>query len=146
MNVTVQEYGKIVDMTSPKSNTLKNCVLAFCSGGLICVGAEFIANLIENNLKMPQKDALSMVSLILIVLASLLTGLNVFDDIARFAGAGTLVPITGFSNALTAPALEYKSEGFVSGLATKIFSIAGPVLVYGIVASAIYGIIYYLFI
>lgn len=125
------------EATSP---LLKNCVMAFLFGGTLCAVAEALI-LTASAAGMPDKDARLCASLALIAISVLLTGLNVYDDIARHAGAGTLVPITGFANAMASPAMEFKAEGLVLGMAAKLFSIAGPVLVYGISASVVYGLI-----
>ena len=133
----------MIDRHAPKSKSLKNCLLAFLVGGAICA----LGQLIRNGWDLaglPEDACGTMTSVSLIFLAALLTGLSVYDDIASHAGAGTLVPITGFSNAITAPAVEFKTEGFVTGLAVKMFTIAGPVLVYGISASVVFGVIYWL--
>ncbi|MCI9414280.1 MAG: stage V sporulation protein AC [Clostridiales bacterium] len=125
---------------SPKSPVLKNCILAFLVGGLLCVVGEVISQLAVGG-GIDQKTARFLGSLTLIVLSAVLTGFNVYDDIAKHAGAGTLVPITGFANAVVSPAIEFKSEGLVLGLGAKMFTIAGPVLVYGITTSIAYGIV-----
>lgn len=138
-----EEYAGLVQLYAPKSKSLKNCLLAFAVGGLICA----LGQLIRSGWEMAglSEDACgTLTSVSLIFLAALLTGLSVYDDIAKHAGAGTLVPITGFSNSITAPAVEFKTEGFVTGLAVKMFTIAGPVLVYGISASVVFGVIYWL--
>ncbi len=128
---------------SPKSPVLLNCVKAFLIGGLICTIAEVIVELLSGN-GMELKDARLVGSLSLIFLSVVLTGLTVYDKIAKHAGAGTLVPITGFANSIVASAIEFKSEGLVLGLGAKMFTIAGPVLVYGITASIVYGLILYI--
>ena len=138
-----QEYSALIDRHAPKSKSLKNCLLAFLVGGAICALGQLIRNGWESA-GLPEDACGTLTSVSLIFLAALLTGLSVYDDIARHAGAGTLVPITGFSNAITAPAVEFKTEGFVTGLAVKMFTIAGPVLVYGISASVVFGVIYWL--
>ena len=122
------------------SPIVKDCLWAFCVGGLICTIGQALSTLYQN-WGASKEDAGTWVSVTLVFAASLLTGLGVFDDIAKRAGAGTLVPITGFSNAMVSPALEFKSEGFITGTAVKLFTIAGPVLVFGISASVIYGVI-----
>ena len=140
MEVTGQEYRKMSDKISPKTPVLTNCLKAFLIGGLICAIGQVITLLFAaGNLDM--KDSRFMGSFFLIAAAAILTALDVFDGIAKHAGAGTIVPITGFANSIVSPAIEFKSEGLVLGLAAKMFSIAGPVLVYGITASVIYGII-----
>lgn len=137
-----KEYKKYVEKRASKSPILKNCIFAFITGGIICVIGELLKNLYMN-LGMDKLDASSLVSVTLIFIAILLTGIGVFDDIARFAGAGTLVPITGFANAVASPAIDTKSEGFIFGVGAKIFTIAGPVILFGTLSGAIYGVIYY---
>lgn len=141
MEVTSQEYRQMNKRVTPKSPVLLNCLKAFLIGGLICTIAEVVVELLMNMAGMEEKQARLIGSISLIFLSILLTGLNVYDNIAKHAGAGTLVPITGFANAVAAPAIEFKSEGLVLGLAAKMFTIAGPVLVYGITASILYGLI-----
>ena len=140
MEMTNKEYNDYVKAKAKPSPILKDCLWAFCVGGLICTVGQALNGLYQN-WGISKEDAGTWVSVTLVFLASLLTGLGVFDDIARRAGAGTLVPITGFSNAMVSPALEFKSEGFVTGTAVKLFTIAGPVLVFGISASVVYGVI-----
>ena len=142
MDMTNQEYNQYVSAKAKPSPIVKDMVWAFCVGGAICAGGQMLSNLYQS-WGASKEDAGTWVSITLIFLASLLTGLGVFDDIAKRAGAGTLVPITGFSNSMVSPALEFKSEGFITGTAVKLFTIAGPVLVYGISASVVYGIILY---
>lgn len=142
--VTKQEYSKMVSATSQPSPIVKDVTLAFLVGGGICV----LGQLLLTGYKMTDLDlqsAKTMVSVTLIFLSAVLTGFGVFDRIAKFAGAGTLVPITGFANSIVSPAIEYKTEGQILGLGAKMFTIAGPVLVYGISASAIYGVILWIF-
>ena len=139
--VTKQEYSKMVDAASRPSPIVKDVSLAFLVGGGICV----LGQLLLTGYKMTDLDlqsAKTMVSVTLIFLAAVLTGFGVFDRIAKFAGAGTLVPITGFANSIVSPAIEYKTEGFILGLGAKMFTIAGPVIVYGMVASVVYGILF----
>ena len=140
MDMTNEEYNRYVMSKAKPSPIVKDCLWAFCVGGGICAAGQALSNLYQK-LGVSKEDAGAWVSVTLVFLASLLTGLGVFDDIAKRAGAGTLVPITGFSNAMVSPALEFKSEGFITGTAVKLFTIAGPVLVYGISASVVYGII-----
>ena len=135
-----KEYGKYVNSKSEPSPLGKNLVWAFLVGGLICTAGQGLLNLYKNAGLSPE-DAGSAVSMTLIFAAALLTGLGIFDKLAKRAGAGTLVPITGFANAMVSPAMEFKSEGFVTGVAAKMFQIAGPVIVFGISASIIYGIL-----
>ena len=141
--MTEKEYDKLVQSLAPKSPMWKDCLNAFWIGGLICALGQLIMNgyLALNMAKM---DASCATSMTLVALSALLTGLSVYDDIAKHAGAGTLVPITGFSNAVSAPAVEFKTEGFILGVGAKMFSIAGPVIVYGVSASVVYGIVYWI--
>lgn len=141
--MTDQEYLKYVQKKTPNSPLMKDIFRAFIVGGGICV----IGQLIMNGYAALgfDKDGASMgTSVTLIFLSALLTGLGVYDKLAKFAGAGSIVPITGFSNAMVSPAMEFKSEGMVTGLAVKLFTIAGPVLVYGITASVFAGAVYYI--
>ena len=140
MEVTGQEYRQMSETVSPKSPVIANCAKAFVIGGLICAAAQMIVALLLNA-GIPLKEARMAASVSLIGASAILTAFNVYDNIAKHAGAGTLVPITGFANAIVAPAIEFKSEGLVTGLAVKMFSIAGPVLVYGITSSILYGLI-----
>ena len=141
MDMTNTDYGKYVNSKSQSSPCWKNCLCAFCVGGLICTLGQGLLNLYKNYFALEQDDAAAAVSVTLILLSAILTGLGIFDKIAKHAGAGTLVPITGFANAVVSPALEFKSEGLVMGVAAKMFVIAGPVLVFGISASVVYGLI-----
>lgn len=141
--MTEREYGKLVSDMAPKSPMWKDCINAFWIGGLICVLGQIALNG-YGALGLDKKDAATATCMSLIALSALLTGLSVYDDIAKFAGAGTLVPITGFANAIAAPAVEFKTEGFVLGVAAKMFTIAGPVIVYGVTASVLYGLIYWI--
>ena len=141
--MTQKEYGKMVQDMAPKSPMGKDCVFAFVIGGLICT----LGQLIQNGytaLGLGETDAGTATSMTLIALSALLTGLSLYDNIAKFAGAGTLVPITGFANSIAAPAVEYKTEGFILGVGAKIFTIAGPVILYGVSASVVYGLIYWI--
>lgn len=140
MKMTNQEYNKYVERKAKPSPLWKDLCWAFCVGGAICAGGQGLTNLYQY-LGATTEDAGTWASITLIFLAAFLTGLGLFDDIAKHAGAGTLVPITGFSNAMASPALEFKSEGLVLGTGAKLFTVAGPVLVYGISASILYGII-----
>ena len=141
--MTDKEYEKLVDSMSPKSPMGRDCFNAFWIGGLICVVGQVFINL-YTRWGMEQQDASTAASMTLVALSALLTGLSLYDDIAKHAGAGTLVPITGFANAIAAPAVEFKTEGMVLGVGGKMFQIAGPVIVYGVSASVIYGFIYWL--
>ena len=124
----------------PRSHVGRNCLWAFVVGGLICCLGEMLLNL-YGGLGLEQQDAATAESITLVFLGAVLTGLGIYDDIAKFAGAGTLVPITGFANSVAAPALEFKTEGLVTGTAAKMFVIAGPVIVFGVGSSVIYGLI-----
>ena len=143
MSMTEREYKKIVDELSPKSPMWKDCVIAFVVGGAICTLGQFFLNL-YGNLGVEKDDAGTLTSMTLVALSALLTGLSLYDNLAKFAGAGTLVPITGFANSIAAPAVEFKTEGFILGVGAKMFTIAGPVIVYGVSASVVYGCIYWI--
>lgn len=143
--MTKEKYCNIASERSKKSNMPMNIFKAFFIGGLICVIAHGFLKLYLY-LGLTDDNARLLSTVTMIFLAGLFTGLGIFDNIAKHAGGGTLVPITGFSNAVTSPAIESKSEGFVNGVGAKMFVIAGPVIVYGLVASVIYGLIYYYFI
>ena len=140
---TLEGKKEIIKQFSPRTKVVKNSFLAFVFGGFICLGAELLRRLFIYA-SVPKDDSLTLVSLCLIFAASLLTSLGLFDRIARYAGAGTLVPITGFSNSITSQALDAKSEGFVLGVGAKIFTVAGPVILYGTATSVVYGILYYI--
>ena len=140
---TPQQYDAMVQKASPHSPVLKNCLFAFLSGGAICTLGQALANTFML-LGLDLKDARTCVSISLIFISAALTACGVYDNIAKYAGAGTLVPITGFANSMVSPALEFKSEGFVTGLGAKLFTVAGPVLVFGISASVLYGIVLYI--
>ena len=142
MKMTEREYGKLVQKMSPNSPMGKDCLNAFWIGGLICTLGQVFVNW-YGNLGLSKTDAGTATSMTLVALSALLTGLSLYDNIAKYGGAGTLVPITGFANAIAAPAVEFKTEGFVLGVGAKMFTIAGPVIVYGISASVIYGLIYW---
>lgn len=140
MEMSNEEYSKYVEKKSKPSPIWKNMIWAFVVGGLICVMGQLLMNLYKS-FDLSETAAAIATSVTLIVVAALLTGFGVFDDIAKHAGAGTVVPITGFANAMVSPALEFKSEGFILGTGAKLFTLAGPVLVYGISASVVYGLI-----
>lgn len=142
MEMSNEEYKKYVGKKSKPSPVWKNMIWAFVVGGLICVLGQFLTNMYKS-FDLSETAAAIATSVTLIVIAALLTGFGVFDDIAKHAGAGTVVPITGFANAMVSPALEFKSEGFILGTGAKLFTVAGPVLVYGISASVVYGLILY---
>ncbi len=141
---TKKEYSDYVDKKSPNSPILKNCFNAFWVGGLICTIGQLIMDFCMYK-GMDQTQASTVVSIVLIAISAILTGLNIFNKIGKFAGAGSLIPITGFANSIVSPAIEYKSEGYVMGVGGKMFTVAGPVLVFGISASVIIGIIATLF-
>ena len=138
-----EDYQKMVG-EKEKSPFIKNILFAFVIGGLICVLGQIIANFFMSR-GFDKEMSYAFESVSLIFLSCLLTALGIFDKIAKYAGAGTLVPITGFANAVVAPAMEFKSEGYIIGIGSKMFVIAGPVIVYGIVVSAVCGFIYYIF-
>ncbi len=141
--MTQKEYAKLVKELSPNSPIWKDCLMAFLIGGLICTIGQLIMNGYAA-LGLDKEDAGTATSASLVFISALLTGLSLYDNIAKHAGAGTLVPITGFANAIAAPAVEFKTEGFVLGVGAKMFTIAGPVIVYGVSASVVYGIIYWI--
>ncbi|NLT40773.1 MAG: SpoVA/SpoVAEb family sporulation membrane protein [Clostridiales bacterium] len=140
MKMTNEEYTRFVKERSPKSKLGGNMLRAFISGGIICCAGQAFVYM-YSAMDFPQKQASTAASVTLVFISVLLTALGIYEKLAKFGGAGTLVPITGFANSVAAPALEYKSEGYITGMAVKLFSIAGPVLVFGISASVIYGII-----
>lgn len=141
--MTEKEYGKLVQDLAPKSPMGKDCVWAFVVGGLICVLGQLAMNGYMA-LGLDKESASTATAMSLVALSALLTGLSLYDDIAKRAGAGTLVPITGFANSVAAPAVEFKTEGFILGVGAKMFTIAGPVIVYGVSASVVYGLIYWI--
>ncbi len=145
MNMDKQEYKRYVKAHAPKSPCVKNCVKAFIIGGLICTLSQGLRNLYMYLWSFEVSDASALASITLAEISILLTSLGLFDKIAKHAGAGTLVPITGFANAVASPAIDSKSEGYVLGVGAKIFTVAGPVLLYGTLAGILYGIIYYLY-
>ena len=136
-----KDYQNYVDKKSPNSPILKNCFNAFWVGGLICSIGQIIMDICKSR-GLTQELSGTVVSIILIGLSAFLTGLNIFNRIGKFAGAGSLIPITGFANSIVSPAMEYKSEGYVMGVGGKMFTVAGPVLVFGISASIIVGLVY----
>ena len=141
---TQKSYQEYVDQKSPNSPILKNCFNAFWVGGLICSIGQIILDICKYN-GLDIQTSGTIVSIILIGISALLTGLNIFNKIGKFAGAGSLIPITGFANSIVSPAMEFKSEGYVMGVGGKMFTVAGPVLVYGISTSIIVGLIYFIF-
>lgn len=141
---TNKQYSEYVDKKTPNSPILKNCFNAFWVGGLICCIGQIIFDFCEFQ-GMDETSCSTVVSITLIAIATILTALNIFNKIGKFAGAGSLVPITGFANSIVAPAIEYKSEGFIMGVGAKMFTVAGPVLVYGISSAVLVGLVTRLF-
>jgi len=144
MKFNKQEYTRLATNRAKRTPTLKNCIRAFISGGTVCAMGEVIYYLFHDLLNKSEKESSLYVCVILIGLSALLTCLGVFDNIAKYAGAGVLLPITGFANAVVSPAIDTKAEGFILGVGAKMFTIAGPVIVYGTVASVVYGFIYWI--
>ncbi|MDO5401171.1 MAG: stage V sporulation protein AC [Eubacteriales bacterium] len=142
--MTEKQYAKLVSEMAPKSPMGRDCFHAFWIGGLICVIGQAFLNW-YTNLGLSEDAAGTAASMSLVALSALLTGLSLYDNLAKHAGAGTLVPITGFANSIAAPAVEFKTEGFVLGVGAKMFTIAGPVIVYGLAASVVYGLIYWVY-
>lgn len=142
--VDKKQYAQRVKEASPGSPVVKDCALAFLFGGIICTLGQVMCNLYQS-WGLEIKDARAAVSVSLIFLSAALTALGWYDNIAKHAGAGTLVPITGFANSMVSPAMEFKSEGFITGLGAKMFVVSGPVLVFGITASIVYGFIVFIF-
>lgn len=143
MKTSKSQYGEMVKSVSPPSPKIKNCLCAFLTGGLICTFGQLLFNL-YTSLGAAPDDGYFYVSLTVIVITAVLTGVGVFDKIAKFGGAGTLVPISGFANATVSPAIEFRAEGIITGVTSKIFIIAGPVIVFGLTAGVIYGVILYI--
>ena len=141
--MTEKEYQKLAEKIAPRSSFGKDFLGAFLVGGIICSIGQFFINY-YTKLGLEKTEASTAASMTLVAISAILTGLSLYDDIAKFAGAGTLVPITGFANAIAAPAVEFKTEGFILGVGAKMFTIAGPVIVYGLSASVVYGFIYWL--
>lgn len=144
MKTREERYNEYVKQVTPKTNMFLNICKAFLVGGIICTIGQFCKNLLLNG-DMPEDEAGSWTTLILVAASIILTGFNIYPKITKFGGAGSLVPITGFANSVAAPAIEYKKEGHIFGIGVKIFTIAGPVILYGIFCSWILGIIYYIF-
>ncbi len=138
-----QKYSTMASEAAPKSKIVKDCLKAFLVGGLICDVGELIYN-VASGFGFPEEQVINIVPIVMVFLGALLTGTGIYAKLANFGGAGTVVPITGFSNAVVSPAIEFKKEGFIFGVAAKMFTIAGPVLVYGIGTSVIIGVIYYI--
>ena len=140
MEISKAEYQKFVQDRAKKSPLVKDCAMAFGIGGVICVIGQLIMDGFTA-LGLDKVDAGTATSVSLVLLSALLTGLNLYNKLARYGGAGTLVPITGFANAVVSPAIDFKSEGFVTGMASKMFTVAGPVIVFGVTASVLYGVV-----
>ncbi|MEG2583602.1 MAG: stage V sporulation protein AC [Oscillospiraceae bacterium] len=144
MNLSKEEYQDYLGQMSPNTTIWKNMIWAFFVGGIICTIGQAFYELYVSWFGLNIEDARAAVSITMIFLGALLTGLNIYGKIAKHAGAGTIVPITGFANAIVSPAMEFKREGLILGLASKMFVIAGPVLVYGITSSVVIGFVYYI--
>ena len=144
MNMTKETYKKYADSRAPNSPVVKDCLRAFLVGGLICSIGQALTDIYTKLCGMEKQDAGTLTAATLVLAAAILTGLGVFDRIAKFAGAGTLVPITGFANAVVSPAIDSKSEGLILGVGAKIFTVAGPVLLYGTLAGTAYGVVYWI--
>ena len=138
-------YRRYADAHAPRSPIVRNCIVAFFIGGLICTLGQGLKMIYMDVCGIHPEDAATLTSVSLVFLAALLSGLGIFDKIAKFAGAGTLVPITGFANAVVSPAIDCRAEGVILGVGTKIFTVAGPVLLYGILSGSIYGVLYWIF-
>ncbi|MDD4780266.1 MAG: stage V sporulation protein AC [Tissierellia bacterium] len=145
MKYTKESYKKVVDEHTPKNKMFKNCILAFIFGGTICTIGEIVKNIFISFFAVPKDDAIVMSSIFLIALSAILTGFGVYDNLGKYGGAGTIVPITGFANSVVSPALEFKKEGYILGTAANIFKLAGPVLLFGYFASFCVGILSLLF-
>ena len=143
MDMNKQRYQRFADAHAPRSPIVKDCLHAFLVGGLICTLGQGLTTLYTSVCGMEKEDAGTLTAVTLVFLAALLTGLGIFCKIAKFAGAGTLVPITGFANAVVSPAIDSRAEGWVLGVGAKIFTVAGPVLLYGTLSGALYGVIYW---
>ncbi len=143
MNMNKETYKKYADARAPKSPLAKDCFRAFLVGGLICTLAQGLTDVYTKLCGMSKEDAGTLTAATLVLIAAVLTGMGIFDRIAKFAGAGTLVPITGFANSVVSPAIDSKSEGLILGVGAKIFSVAGPVLLYGTLAGTLYGVVYW---
>ena len=143
MKTNKKAYKKMTEKASPNSPKVKDFVLAYVVGGLICVIGQLLLTLYSDVFGMDKKDAGTLCSITIIFVAALLSGLGLFERIAKRAGGGTLVPITGFANSVVSPAIDSKAEGLILGVGAKIFTVAGPVLLYGTLAGAVWGIIYF---
>ena len=143
MKISKKEYAEIVKKASPPSSIIKNCILAFVIGGSVCVIGELLGEFYKY-IGAEEIQVKMLIPVTLIFLTAILTAMQIFDNIGKIAGAGTLVPITGFANAISSAAIEFKTEGYILGVGAKIFTIAGPVIMYGTVASVVYGLIYWI--
>ncbi len=141
MDINKEAYKKHVKESAPKSPIFKNCLCAFATGGSICVFGQLLFDLYTNVTEFDEDGCYALVSITIIFITALLTGIGIFDNIAKHAGAGTLVPVTGFANAVVSPAIDTKAEGLVLGVGAKIFTVAGPVILYGILSGTVYGVI-----
>lgn len=144
MNMTKETYKQYADSRAPKSPVAKDCTRAFLVGGLVCCVGQALTDIYTKLCGMEKQDAGTLTAATLVLVAAILTGFGVFDRIAKFAGAGTLVPITGFANSVVSTAIDAKSEGLILGVGAKVFSVAGPVLLYGTLAGTAYGVIYWI--
>ena len=144
MNMNKEQYKKYASAHAKRSPLLKNCCFAFLIGGSICLFGEILTLLYSSISVIPSSQAPTLTSITLIFISVLLTGLGIYDKIAKVAGAGTLLPITGFANAVASPAIDSRAEGYILGVGAKIFTVSGPVILYGTLAGAIYGVIYWL--
>ena len=140
----IKKYNQLVQERAPKSNLLRDCFRAFWVGGTICCIGQSITVILISYLSVPKEEASLWCSIILILIGSVLTGTGLYARIGKYAGAGSIVPITGFSNSIVASAIEFKQEGYVMGVGSKLFTVAGPVIVYGISSAVVAGIIYYI--
>ncbi len=143
MRISNKQYDEMVKKTSPNSPIVLDCIKAFLIGGLICCFGQLLFYIFRKS-GMSLDESRSLVSITLIIITAILTGIGVFDKIAKHAGAGTIVPITGFANSVVSPAMEFKSEGFIMGTGASIFKVAGPVILYGTTAASLYGLIYFI--
>lgn len=143
MNMSKETYKKYANARAPKSPVVRDCFRAFLVGGLICTLGQGLTDVYTKLCGMSKDDAGTLTAATLVLIAAILTGLGIFDRIAKFAGAGTLVPITGFANAVVSPAIDSHSEGLILGVGAKIFTVAGPVLLYGTLAGTLYGVVYW---